>query len=218
MENGEAPKSPEIESQPKYDVVVILGGNIRKTPNRGWITTSLEEGPEKSIGAHSRTIAAAELFKKGVAKKFIVSTGRTTPDPEAPTEAEVMKTELVRYGVPADDVILEDRSLNTIENLKECAEIIREKGFQKVAIMTSDWHRPRTEVLTENTVKELEAEGRKVTFITPEEILEKKSPRYARIFQKVYGRLSMHQRQAREQSGIQAFKEGKYQSKPGDKN
>lgn len=73
-------KSPEVKGS-EFDVVVVLGGNIRKTKDGKWKTTSFEEGNEKSIGAHSRTLAAAELYKKKKAVKFIVSTGYTVTIP-----------------------------------------------------------------------------------------------------------------------------------------
>ena len=43
-------------------------------------------------------------------------------------------------GVPADALILEDASRNTVENLKFARGIMEKNGFADAAIVTSDYH------------------------------------------------------------------------------
>src|SRR3990172_2524285 len=47
------------------------------------------------------------------------------------SNASVMAAYAVRPGVPADNVIEEDKSLNTYENLFYAMEIIRERNFRQ---------------------------------------------------------------------------------------
>jgi len=202
----------QLQIDPKYDVVIVLGGNIRETENRGYVSTSFVEGPEKSIGAHSRALAAAELYKKGEARKFITSTGHTHPNPNAPSEAQVMKDEMARYGVPPEAIILEDVSLSTLENAKECAKVIKEKDFKKIAVLTNSFHLARSKAMFESLG--LKDEGRELSFLSSEKILAKKSPRHEAIIRKVYGSQSMKERIKMEKKGIEDFRAGRYKSKP----
>lgn len=196
---------------PKYDVVIVHGGNIRRT-KRGYVSTSFLEGPEKSIGAHSRSLAAAELYKRGEASFFITSTGKTHPDPEAPSEAAVMKAEMVRYGVPSEIIIEEDISTTTLTNAQESAKIIRERDFRTIGILTSSWHLRRTKAMFDTIG--LEAEGRKVKLLSPERILMDKSPRYKKIIREVYRSDKMKQRIKNENQGVEALRSGTYQARP----
>ena len=202
----------QLQISPKYDVVIVLGGNIRETPNRGYVSTSFVEGPEKSIGALSRTLAAAELYKKGEAQKFITSTGKTHPNPNAPSEAQVMKDEMVRYGIPPEAIIVEDVSLTTMENAAECAKIIKDRDFRKVAVLTSSFHLTRSRLMFESLG--LEKEGRELSFLSSEKIIAKKSPRHMALVKKAYGRQSMRDRMEREKKGIGDLRAGRYKSKP----
>jgi uncharacterized SAM-binding protein YcdF (DUF218 family) len=221
METGEQSEQveqtlqKEAEKAPHYDVVVVLGGNIRPTirlTKKVYVTTSHVEGSEKSIGAHARTLAAAELYKRGRASYFIVSTGKTSPDPEAPTEAAVMKEEMVRCGVPQGLIIPEDISVNTLENAAECAEIIRQNDFKNIGILTSSWHLSRAMVMFK--AQGLEEEGKKLYRISAEKILAEKSPKYKRIIRKVYSTESMRQRVKGEKKGIGDFRAGRYKPQP----
>ena len=87
------------------------------------------------------------MYKQGKANKFIVSTGQTVtlpgknvPDPKAPSESSVMKDEMIRYGIPEEDIILEEKSNSTLTNAIESAKIIREMDFKRIGLLTSFWH------------------------------------------------------------------------------
>ena len=59
------------------------------------------------------------------------------------TNASVMAAFAVRLGVPEANVIQEDRSVNTYENLYQARQIIREKGFQQPTLVTLDLYTRR---------------------------------------------------------------------------
>lgn len=218
VKNKESAGSPEVVN-PLYDVVVVLGGNVRRTKSGRWVTTSYTEGKEKSIGAHARVMAAAELRKQGKAKIFIVSTGQTVtipgtdiPDPKTPTEAAVMKEEMVRYGIPAEDIILEEKSDSTLTNAIECAKIIRKMDFKRIGLLTSFWHLERAMVMFES--QRLDIEGRSIIPLSADEIVASISKRHAKIVENMENSPTLKKRIAAETEGINAFKEGRYQSKP----
>ncbi len=74
---------------------------------------------------------------------IIVSGGQG--DNEVRTEASAMKEYLVDRGIPEENVIEEDRSRNTIQNINYSFEIIRENGFEdyKVVSVSNAFHIPR---------------------------------------------------------------------------
>ncbi|OGH11037.1 MAG: hypothetical protein A3B38_02495 [Candidatus Levybacteria bacterium RIFCSPLOWO2_01_FULL_36_13] len=212
-------KSPEI-NESEFDVVVVLGGNIRKDNNGNWRTSSFEEGEEKSMGAHGRILAASELYKQGKAKNFIVCTGLSSNisgqpgvlEPQAPTEAEVMAWELEEYGVPKNLIIREDISDSTLANVREAARIIREHNFKNVGLLTSFWHLERAMVMMES--QRLDTEGRHVTPLSSEDILAEKSSHHAYLINKVKEAPTMQKRIEAENRGLQAFKSGDYNQTP----
>jgi uncharacterized SAM-binding protein YcdF (DUF218 family) len=209
--------SPEVINT-LFDVVVVLGGNVRKTRSGKWVTTSYKEGREKSIGAHARTKAAAELYKQGKARKFIVSTGQTVTlpgknisDPNTPTEASVMKGEMVRYGIPEEGIILEEKSDSTLTNAIETAKIIREMDFKRIGLLTSFWHLERAMLMFE--AQRLDIEGRSITPLSADDIVAAKSKRHAKIVENMKNAPTTKKRLEAEVEGIEAFKEGKYKTR-----
>lgn len=218
-ESREVGPNPE-RARTLYDVVVVLGGNIRQGSDGRWKTTSYKEGKEKSIGAHARTLAAAELYKLGEAKTFILSTGKTTtlpgtniPDQNTPTEASVMKNEMIRYGIPEENIILEEVSTTTLTNAQEVAKILRAHSeFKKVGIMTSFWHLERSMVMFE--AQRLDLDGKMLIPLDADQIIADKSARHAKIVGEMANSETIDQRINAEVNGIKLFKEGKYESKP----
>jgi hypothetical protein len=59
---------------------------------------------EKGVGARGRVVTAAIFYHLGMASHFIVSTGKTHPAPDAPTEAAVMKAELDTWQSESQEV------------------------------------------------------------------------------------------------------------------
>ena len=59
------------------------------------------------------------------------------------SNASVMAAYAIGQGVPAENVIEEDRSLNTYENLYYALEIIRERNFRQPTLVTLDLYTRR---------------------------------------------------------------------------
>ena len=218
METGESVVKKEIKAGPQFDVVVVLGGNIREVAPGKFKSTSFVEGPEKSIGGHSRTLAAAELYKKGISKNFLVSTGQTMVDelgivdPTKPTESEVMMQEMVRYGIPPENIEKEEISTTTQTNAIEVMKILRERGYRKVGFLTSFWHLERSMEFFKTQHPEMD--GIEITPLSSEDVIAQKSERHARIVDVVKNTSTMEERMANEKRGVDLLKSGKYISKP----
>jgi uncharacterized SAM-binding protein YcdF (DUF218 family) len=86
---------------------------------------------------------AARLYEAGKAP-LIVASGGTLPwkDQEF-REAPVMQRLLVSWGVPADSILLESTSANTYQNATNTAEVVAERGIDRVLLVTSALHMRR---------------------------------------------------------------------------
>ena len=59
------------------------------------------------------------------------------------SNASVMAAYLAVHGVPRSQIIEEDQSLNTFENLTNCGRIIEEGGFEEPTLVTLDLYTRR---------------------------------------------------------------------------
>lgn len=123
-----------IPKDPKGDVIILLGGGI------------YEGAPDISgIGIPSETmqnriLTAARLQKK-INVPIIISGGSVFGKI---SEAVIAKRFLIDLGIPEEKIILEDKSIDTIENAKYSKEICDKLGFKKPIVVTIASHMPRS--------------------------------------------------------------------------
>jgi vancomycin permeability regulator SanA len=206
----------EIEIKPPrtFDVAIILGGNIRLF-NGQYVSSPYEENTEKGVGARGRVVIAAIFYHLGLASQFIVSTGKTHPNPDAPTEAAVMKAELIDYGVPGKSITLEEKSLNTLENAIEVAKILRADKFKHVttiALISNSYHLRRMYTFFE--AQGLTAEGRQLTLISCDRIIYEIIPELRQRFVELYHSPNMKARIKGETQGVIDFYARRYKPRP----
>ena len=196
------------------EIVVVLGGNILKSGDR-YMTTPYEKGTKKSFGAQGRVITAALLYHSGVSDCFLLSTGKTDPqDQEAPSEASVMKAELLVYGVPEASMHLEEHSKTTQENARELARLFTTEQFREkrsIGVITSSWHIRRTDAFF--TREGFKIEGRKIKYISSDTMISRHLPAFRDDIHLIYRRQDMRHRIRDEHNGYMALKNGTYQSR-----
>jgi len=94
---------------------------------------------------------AANLFKQ-IAKEhddIMVVTGGKVQGPNVESEAVVMKSLAVSFGVPESKIIQEDFANNTIENVLRTQELLVDRGITKLIVVTADFHMERTKKIFE---------------------------------------------------------------------
>jgi uncharacterized SAM-binding protein YcdF (DUF218 family) len=124
------------QSSPRccFDAIVVLGGGISPA------MPPVRPFPDLTESA-DRMWLAARLFREGVAPRIIVSGGGyMAREDGATTEASAMRLFLIDLGVPADAIVSEGDSINTIENIRDVRHIV---GDKRVALVTSAYHMPR---------------------------------------------------------------------------
>lgn len=85
---------------------------------------------------------AARLYHAGRAPAVLV-TGGANPPGAPESEASAMFRILVRDGVPAERVLVEDRARNTAENARLSAGLLHARGWLRVGLVTDRPHVPR---------------------------------------------------------------------------
>ena len=83
-----------------------------------------------------------ELWRAGRARHLVLSGGPGS-GARNPSEPERLRDALVRWGVPAEAIIVEPRSRNTRENAIASARIVAEHRFRTLVLVTSAAHVPR---------------------------------------------------------------------------
>ncbi len=118
------------------DGIVVLGGGTTKDVPMppGW-------SGQVADAAGQRLMAAFVLHRQ-TGLPLLVSGGEVFA--EYGREAVIMRDILVSFGVAPEKVILEDRSLNTTENARFTAPILRERGWRRPLLVTSAFHMPRS--------------------------------------------------------------------------
>jgi uncharacterized SAM-binding protein YcdF (DUF218 family) len=130
---------PEV--MPEADAIVLLGGG---TLPAEYPRTLVEVGE-----AGDRVIQAAWLYRQGKAEHILASGGLADWSSRQATPAEDMAALLEFMGVPAEAIWLQTESLNTLEDAAYSAEILREHGAEKILLVTSATHMPRSMSLFE---------------------------------------------------------------------
>lgn len=110
-----------------FDYVIIHGAGLI---NGDKVSKLLQERIDKAIF----------VYKKDPSPTILIPSGGKGSD-EKISEAEAMKKYLVGQGIPESDIILEDQSATTFENLRFSKAIIDSReGRKYTALVTSNYH------------------------------------------------------------------------------
>lgn len=89
----------------------------------------------------ARTREAIRLYQNGWADKLIFSGAAL--DKSGPSNAEVMRREATKAGVPSDAIITEELSATTKENAANTQAIFSDNEISSVILVTSAYHQRR---------------------------------------------------------------------------
>ncbi|PJI07911.1 MULTISPECIES: YdcF family protein [Clostridium] len=124
----------KIEYKGKLDYIVVLGAGLR--------------GKTMLSTQYQRAQRAMEYVKDNPDIKIVVSGGKGSG--ESITEAESMKEYFLNKGVKNENIIVEDKSKNTFQNLKNTKNILDKISNGKnikVGVVTSNFHMTRAKLL-----------------------------------------------------------------------
>jgi len=117
--------------------IVVLGGEIDTDVSAERKTIALTDAAERltKTAEFSRLYPNARILLSGGINDLLITHDRT--------EAALARELLVKIGVPADRIELEERSRNTCENAIESKAVAAPKPGETWLLVTSAFHMPR---------------------------------------------------------------------------
>lgn len=117
----------ETEGNRTADAAVVLGAAV-------WTD-------KPSPVFRERINHAVDLYKQKRIKKIIFTGGQGNTDEK--TEARIAQIYAVDKGIPKEDILIENKSRTTFENLEFAKEIIGKNNIKSVLIVTDPLHLKR---------------------------------------------------------------------------
>ncbi|MFC5409415.1 YdcF family protein [Larkinella bovis] len=127
-----------LPARSKPRVGVVLTGGLMKTDKRLHNRLHLSDQADR-VGQ------ALQLYKTGQIQKILISGGiGGILKREVQDEGQLARQFLIIAGIPAQDILLENRSVNTHQNARFSAPLLRQRfrGYD-VVLITSAWHMRR---------------------------------------------------------------------------
>ena len=118
------------------DVIVVLGGATEP---------ALDPRPEVELNAAAdRLVHGAALYRQGVADRVLLSGGDIDfLSLSSDSPASDMESVMEMLGVPGEAMLLQGKSQNTYEDALYSCQMIKDKGYNSVVLVTSAIHMPR---------------------------------------------------------------------------
>lgn len=113
----------------KSDAIVVFGAAVHKNI-----------GPSYTL--RNRTLHAAELFKKKLAKYIVVSGAGNENEPLE------MKKILVNDGIPEKFILIDNNGYNTKMTIINVKKIMKKQDWKKIIMVSSKYHLGRIHLLS----------------------------------------------------------------------
>jgi uncharacterized SAM-binding protein YcdF (DUF218 family) len=130
-------KNARTDDDDGRDYLIVLGAAVY--------------GDQPSLTLQRRLEGALDYLQRHPKSMIIVSGGMGAG--ETVPEGVAMRDWLVEQGVPAEQILVEDKATSTMENLQFSFDIIRERGDEpdgNVAICSSAYHLYRAKLMARN--------------------------------------------------------------------
>ena len=125
-----------LSAKGPFDAVVVLGGSVSPRSSNA---EHLEFGDSAE-----RLVAAARLYRAGIAPKVLFTGGSGDIADQKKKEAPYAAAALKLLGVPEGALILEGESRNTFENAILSKPLLAAAGAKRIVLVTSAWHMRRS--------------------------------------------------------------------------
>lgn len=201
------------------EAIIILAGAIQKKEGGSFRTSNLDEGDGFGVtGDRLRVLAGAYLFEdlsKSDKNVLVIASGgkgKCSGNMSMPDLSFILKKELISLGVPSKNIIEENGSNSTYQQLQELSKITKERNLSRIYIVSNDYQLPRINALL-HYMLEVDLKG-KTEALSAEKILIEKNPgAWEDIINKAYESDRMKKRISLEAEGVNQIKNGTYKFK-----
>jgi uncharacterized SAM-binding protein YcdF (DUF218 family) len=135
FEHLEKETQPSVRSTVVYDAVILLGGVVDHDSTTTWGQTAYNDSIE-------RLLVTFDLLRKGRAKNAILSGGPSGPE-DPIVESRVLEKQLEDWGIDPSRLVVERESRNTRENAVDTRQLVLQRGYKSLLLVTSAFHMPR---------------------------------------------------------------------------
>jgi len=118
------------------DAVVVLGGIFGPQAAPGLLPNFAESG--------ERLEAGIVLAQAGKASCLVFTGGRIPWEGRVKVEGEDSRDQAISRGVPAEKIIITREVGNTADEARAVADLVRERHWRRIILVTSGWHMPRS--------------------------------------------------------------------------
>lgn len=180
-------------------------------------------------GTKARALAAVELAKY-FPDATVVANSKTynARDPEAPTDADVMREYMEQKSVEPERIIQQDRSTTTFAELTELFKYIQEYVWSHVVVVANEFQIERAKEMLKqietlkdpigawqdpvlrDAIEYMKTASTKITFVSAEDVLPLRDKRYGTVIAKAKTTELWKKRVASEEKGIVLLKRGDY--------
>ncbi|WP_440895466.1 YdcF family protein [Amphibacillus sp. Q70] len=136
----------------KYSYIIVLG-------------SGLKNGEEVTPLLASRVDKGIELYRKNEGSFLVLSGGQGTDEKVA--ESVAMKNYALKQGVPESALLIEDKSVNTRENLLFSKQLIddhKKENSENLLVVTTSYHVLRALLLAKNLGIACDGQGSRTKF------------------------------------------------------
>ncbi len=117
--------------EPEVKTAIMLGGGVYHD----------KENDQVKYGKNAdRYLSVLDLYRQGKVEKILITGGAANYLEPWAKEAEMIKRLYLLCGIPAKDVMVEGKSMNTYENALFAKEILERTGEEKFLLITSSSH------------------------------------------------------------------------------
>jgi len=119
----------------KADAVVVLGGIFGPPTQPGYLPNIADSG--------ERLEGGIVLWQQHKADTLVFTGGWISWDGRSEVEGEMSKRVAVARGIPASAVLVTREVGNTADEARAVADLMKERGWKRVILVSSAWHLPR---------------------------------------------------------------------------
>jgi uncharacterized SAM-binding protein YcdF (DUF218 family) len=130
----------DVKGLNKVETIAILTGGIEKNFDNDQVS--------KTGGTTMKRIVAGAAIYNVIKKPIIILGGKTIP--KEPAESVTSANLLIAMGIPPKNIVAEENSMNTYENINELEKIVNKLGIKNIALVSSASHMPRIKMLLKN--------------------------------------------------------------------
>ena len=155
----EAPYHNQIKPESEISAIVIPGGYTAQFGSHGEVMVQALPGID-------RLFTGIRLYKEGIAPIVLLSGGSNNPEHEMPESERIKKYLISFWDIDEDDILLENKSMNTKENARYSADIFDTMDMEKtILLVTSVTHMRRARLAFERNGFEIIPYATDFTFL-----------------------------------------------------